>query len=308
MSDNLVAGGKLSEGDTLLKINPRDYRLRLQQQAAQVEGARFNSDVEKSRRKIAEREWELLGESIPSDESGKALALRRPHERNARAGVTSANSGLALARLNLDRTTIQAPFNALVLNESVDIGQVVGPGSRAATLVGTDHFWVRVSVPVSDLEYIKLPTQGAEGSLATVYQDAGAATTSREGKTIRLLGDVDPAGRMARLLVEVADPLGLQTPTKAGLPLLLGAFVRVEFKGKTITGTVSISRQALREGDKVWILKDGKLQIRQVEVAYRQRETVLVRGGLSEGEEVITSRVDTPVEGMAVRTVSEGSK
>ena len=51
---------------------------------------------------------------------------------------------------------------------------------------------------------------------------------------------------------------------------------------------------------------DGKLAIRDVTVARRRDETVLVSEGLAPGEAIITSRVATPVEGMRIRVDGEG--
>ena len=53
------------------------------------------------------------------------FALRRPQKRQAQAAVDAAENRLALARLDLERTVVHAPFNALVLDESVEIGQLV---------------------------------------------------------------------------------------------------------------------------------------------------------------------------------------
>ena len=259
--------------------------------------------MERSRRKIAEREWELIGDSVPTDEEGRTLALRQPHERNARAGLSAATSGLTLLQLSLSRTSIEAPFNALVMQEGVDVGQVVGPASRVATLVDTDRFHVQVNIPVEQLGWVVLPTEGAPGSKASVIQSAGEASMVREGRVVRLLGDVDPVGRMARILIAVDDPLGLKAE-RPGLPLLLGAFVNVSIEGRPIGQGASIPREALREDDRVFVAdKDGVLDIRQVEVIWRQTDTVVVKG-VAVGERVITSRLDAPVKGMAVRTES----
>lgn len=235
MNPNLVPGGRVAAGEQLLRIDARDYRAALQQQAAQVQSSEVSLSQEESRRVIAQREWALLGqERGGATDTGRELALREPQTRAAQASVQAAQAGLRRARTNLARTTVTAPFDAFVQAEAVDIGQLVGPSSQLATLVGTDHFWVRVSIPVEELAWIRFPDEsGAEGSAARVVQRVGEQSEIvRTGRVIRLYGDLDPVGRMARVLVEVDDPLGLQAAAPergdpSSLPMLLGAFVDV---------------------------------------------------------------------------------
>lgn len=308
LNPGLVAGGTLRKGEQLLKINARDYQLAIRQQQANIAQAQLNLQVEQGRGKIARREWELVGDDVPDDAEGRALALREPYKRSARASLAAAHSGLAQAQLNLSRTRIEAPFNALVLAENIDVGQVVGPGSPLATLVGTDEFWVQVSMPVEDLQWIDLPAAGQEGSLVRITQRAGASSVQRTGRVLRLLGDVDPAGRMARVIVSVKDPMDLDSG-KQRLPLLIGAFVQASIDGRALTRVTRIPRTALRRGEggaeRVWVMtSDDTLDIRTVQVALRQRDTVLLSEGVKPGEKIVTSRIDTPVQGMKLRTGS----
>jgi hypothetical protein len=145
--------------------------------------------------------------------------------------------------------------------------------------------------------------------------DAGAGVViERDGVIERLLGQVDARGRMARVLVMVEDPLGVrpkgvkgapeQGAPRATLPLLLGAFVRVKIEGSPLPDTTEIPRVALVDDHSVWLVVDDKLAAREVEVAWRNVDTVLVRG-LRPGESVVTTPLASPTEGMAVRIEGE---
>jgi len=184
----------------------------------------------------------------------------------------------------------------------------VGPSSRIATLVDSSTFWVQATVPMENLGWVSLPDgAGGLGSAATVIQRAGRERdTRRPGRVIRLLGDLDPVGRMARLLVEVADPLGNPAPTADAVPLLLGAHVAVEIEGPRLADVVAIPRIALREGNKVWIEREGILAIEQASVVWSTEERVFVRGGLQPGDNVVVSRIAAPVAGMSLRPSPAG--
>lgn len=307
-SPELVPGGRLKKGAPLVRIDARDYQLAVQQQQAAVDRAQLELELELGRKKVAEREWKLLGDSQDGDgAAGESLALRGPQLRTAKVAVEAAKSGLARTKLAVARTTVTAPFNAMVQSEQSELGQLVGPQTPLATLVGTDEFWVQVSIPVDKLAWIKVPGANAftgTGATARVTQQVGGRAVTRDGSIVRLLGDLDPTGGMARVLIEIRDPLGLTDATAGDvLPLLIGAFVEVRIAAGEIKGAVEIPRTALREGHRVFILSDdGKLAVKPVTVAWRYPETVLVTEGLSTGEQVITSRVGDAVPGMKMRT------
>lgn len=305
LNEQVIPGGLLKQGQLVARIDSRDYRLQVSQQQANLERARFEARIEASRRVVAEREWELLGKELPSDEEGRAVALRVPHERNAEANLQAAQSSLSQARNNLARTTVEAPFNAMVLQENVDKGQLVGPQTQMMTLVGTDRFFVQVNLPVDKLGTFDLPgvTPGvSQGASATLKQRIGGQAQERQARVLRLLGSLDPVGRMAQVVLEVEDPLQLNKD--GGMPLLLGAFVQVEIQGHSLENVYRLPNRALRTGDKVWTVdKEDKLVIKPVEVAWTYEEHSLVRG-LSPGDRVITGRLNTPVAGMALRTVA----
>ncbi len=312
---SMVPGGLIDEGEILLTIDARDYELAIERQRAQVARARLDLRVENGRQAIAEQEWDsMASELVMLDSADESLAKREPQVEAARAGVQAARGALETAQLSLDRTRIIAPFNAVVREEAVELGQVVGPGYRLATLVGTDLAWVEVSVSVSALANLAIPghnvAEDEEGSSATIEQKmASGASIKREGKVIRLLRELDPRGRMARLIVQVEDPMELSLEAEERqLPLLTGAFVAVRIEGKELGDVVALPREALRDGRYAWVsTADNTLAIREVKVAWREREHVLITEGLFEGDNVIVSPLAAPVEGMSLRVAERGA-
>lgn len=304
----LVPGGRISEGQPLIRIDPREYELAVKARQADVSRARLELRMEKGQREVAQREWQKFGGDQADAADGGTLALREPQVRTAQVAVQSAESALEQARLNLARTTIRAPFNALVMEENVETGQLVGPQTNVAVLVGTDRFWVQVSVPVEALASIRVPGRGGaeQGSSARVWQAADGAPIERLGEVIRVLPDLDPGGAMARLLVAIDDPVGQRADGDPELPMLLNSFVNVEVEAPPLDDVIEVPRAALREGDRVYVMDgDDQLRIRTVQIAWRRPDAVLVRDGLEDGERLITSRVPAPVEGMRLRTVAD---
>ena len=291
VNTEMVPGGRVSEGETLIWLDDRDYTAAVRQREAAVEGAVVGLQTELGQKAIAEREWNQFG-NIQTDSMGRALALREPQLRQAQAELEAARSALDLARLQVERTRITAPFDAVVRSESVDVGQIVRSGSTLANLVASDMYWIQVPVSLSDLRWLEIP-----GASAAITLDLGGNQQAEwTGRVTRVLSDVESVGMLAQLLVEVERPLDSSTQ-----PLLLGAPVNVALQGQTVTGVYELPRAALRSNDKVWLVNgDEVLDIRDVHVIYRLPETVIVRGDLPTGSLLVTSSISAPASGMHV--------
>ena len=300
LADSIVVGGRVKKGDFVAKIDGRTYDLTVRQQNSQVAKARSDLELEKGRGSVAEREWDLLGDS---KRKRSALALREPQREAAEVALESAKAALDRAKFDRGRTRVLAPFNATITRESVEVGAYMAPGAQLATLIGTDAFRVRVSLPVEDLALIEVPgLHGQQGSKARVIHELGSRTIEREGTVVRLVGELDPDSRTAQVLVQVLNPLD---PPQGELPLLPGAFVRVEIDGKQAEDVTPVPRTALSEGSRVWVVAaDNTIAPRDLSIAWSDGETVFASAGVADGEQLLVTDLPTLVKGMTVR-VSE---
>ena len=306
---NVAPGTILREGDLIFAIEDADFKLAVARATAAVAEAAAQLQLEQGRGRVAEREWELFQGELDSEQKAASLALREPQLRSRLSAVQTARANLARARLDLERTVVRSPFNAVVLSESIEIGQIVTPQSQAVTLAGTDAFWVRAAVRTDELDQLRVPgLHGAAlGSRALVRLDRENDDVLT-GRIVRLLGDLDTAGRMARVLVEVADPLALESGAgsagRRGL-LLLDSYVDLMLEGAVVRDLFELPREWLHEGRNLRMYSEGRLELRPVEVAWRFEDSVCIDSGLHEGEMVVTSRLATPIEGMKLRRVDD---
>jgi RND family efflux transporter MFP subunit len=304
----MVPGGHAAAGALLARIDSRDYEFALRQRRADVAQAEQVLLLEEGQQEIARREYELLAPEV--DSVSAALVLRRPQLASARSALDASRAALERAELDLDRTRVLAPFNCLVLSKHVDRGTLVNANTPIATLIGTDCFWIEVTVPQEKLRWIAIPgkTDGP-GSRVRIHQStAWKPGLWREGRVLRLLADLEPRGRMARLLVEVDDPLALRPEHQGAPPLLVNAFVAVEILGREINDVVRVPRQYVHQGSTVWLRgPDGRLEIRTVTPVHVGEEEILVAAGLEGGELLVTSEIAAPVAGMPLRVSGEAS-
>ncbi|MBW2186809.1 MAG: HlyD family efflux transporter periplasmic adaptor subunit [Deltaproteobacteria bacterium] len=291
----------------VLHIDPRDYQLEITRQQATLKKAQAALALEQGQQGVAQHEWQMFLRNNESVSESAALALREPYLRQAEAEVSSAQAGLGQAQLALERTVIQLPFDALVLSKEVDLGAQLVAQGVVATLAATDTFWLEVSIPVAQLPWLELP--GVNSSVGAQAQvTTPSLTHPRIGRVVRLLGNLEEGGRMARLLIAINDPLDKSKPLGQRQPLLLGDYVDVMLNGRDLNDVVVLSRNAVHDGNRVWVAQaDNTLTIRTVEILWKDRTKIYIGGdgdggdGLQSGDQVIVSDLSAAVEGMAIR-------
>ncbi|MBN2311175.1 MAG: efflux RND transporter periplasmic adaptor subunit [Candidatus Hydrogenedentes bacterium] len=296
-----MEGGLVAAGETLVEIDPRDYELALAVSQTQVEQAEADLKVEQGQQEVAQHEWELLDMKDKASELDQELALRKPYLRQMRAAVDAAQAQARQARLNLERTKVKAPFNAIIKSADVRVGDVAGTQTQLASLIGTDTYWIQVGVAVDDLKWIEFAHEGgAAGSLARIASDSGGV---REGRVLKLLSDLEEGGLLAQILIPVKDPVRLAADGNGPVPLLLGEVVTVAIEGRRLDDVFALPRTALREGADVWLVDaESRLAMVQPEVVWRGDEEVLCRG-LAPGASIIVSDLAGPVEGMKLQVI-----
>ena len=303
----LTEGGMLAKGTKILQVDPKDYELALHQKRRALADAEYAYKLEQGHQDVARQEWNLLYGDKPMDEGESDLALRKPHLEKVKVEIEAARAELEQAEINLKRSTLTAPFNALVLNSYVELGSQVSSQKRLADLVGTDNYWVQVSLPLDRLKWIQVPNgEQAEGSVVKIFY---RTDNVKIGRVIRLLPDLSKEGRMARLLIEVNDPLDLQAKNEKQPMLLIGEYVRVSIEGEELQNVFQVPRSALHNDSEVWIFnEEGKLSIRPVKTIWRDRGSVVVSDGFKSGENLVISDIAAPVAGMDLRIEQPGKK
>jgi RND family efflux transporter MFP subunit len=298
---SVIPGGFVSAGQILYRVDSRDYETIVKQRESEFAKAYLDLKLETGNQTVAQQEYRLLEEIIQQEDI--ELVLRKPHLHSACQSLQAAQAALDKAKLDVERCSIRAPFNATIKSRYADIGARVSPSTSLAELTGTDEYWIEVMVPMIQLSWVDIPYSHEQtGSAVRIYNSAAwGDEIYREGRVVRLLGQLEKEGLLARLLVSVQDPLHLQRPDSLP-PLLIGSYVRVEIIGRQMDNVIALSRAFLREGNSVWIMdENNQLKIRGVTIAYSNRETVFITEGLQSGEKVVTTMISTPVDGLPLR-------
>ncbi len=295
ISPNFVTGGFFKKGEMLLQIEKDDYEIALSRAKAQLLAR--SVDYQKAMRQadIARKDWDSVMNTILKDPSlvPDQLTLYIPQLKAAKAALDSAKADVKLAKLNLSRTTIRAPFNGRVLTKEADIGQFVTAGKPVATIFGTDVLDVIVPLTDGDAALFDLPCK------AKVITGEGNNIHQYPATAVRREGALDPGSRMNHIVVQVQHPFSYP------VPLENGAFATVSFIGRKME-TVRLTPRVERDG-KVWVVVQNRLKILPVQVIYRSSNAVFVTG-IPDGSTVITSSLFAVSDGMKIRILKETAK
>lgn len=308
VSDAFVAGGFFRKGDVLLQIDPSDYEAALMRAEAELAAARATLAQEVARADQAKKDWDSLERSgEPS-----ALVLRRPYVEEARARVQAAEAEVAMARRDLERTTIRAPYDGLMREKAADVGQYVAVGTRLGAAFAVDYAEIRLPLSAGQRSRIELPPASADGTMAGPPVRLSTTTDGVEltwqARIVRSEGVVDPESRMVYLVAQIQDPYRRREGNARNPePLEIGTFVSAEIQGRTLANVYPVPRAALTADDGLlYVDAEDRLRIRAVDVLWGDRKSAYVRADLEPPVRVVTSALEAPVDGMAVRLEGAG--
>ena len=295
LSQSLVSGGFFKEDEVLLRIDPLDYEIALEQASAQVQ--RATSELATARKNY-ERQRNLSKRQSTSesleDDARNRLQIAEAAQREARARLASAER-------DLERTVVRAPYDGRVRTEQVDLGQFLNRGSRLARLYAIDVAEVRLPIRDDELAFLNISLRDGSAweKRPSVSLSAEFAGTVHRwaGEIVRTEGELDPKTRMIRLVASVADPYRAGTT-----PLPVGLFVDAVITGGVQPNIVRLPRAAMVSPSEVYIVDSSERLVRRaVNVLRSEGDFVYINDGLSEGDRVCLSRLATAMPGMKVR-------
>ena len=312
---DFVNGGFFKAGQPLVIIEQCDYELAVQSAEAEVARAQVQLDQETAEAAVARQEWQQIhGSTKPTS----SLVLREPQIRQAQAQLNAARALLSTAKLNLDRTVISMPFDGRVVEKTVDTGQYLVTGQPIGVVYGTDAVEIVVPLEDKELQWFDVPdgfsnngnsAPPADGPDALVKDEFAGGHHTWKGKVVRTEGRIDAVSRMVNIVVEVEKPFEFSK----GIPALVpGMFVEIEIKGKHFENITRIGRYTVRNGDEVWVVRDGKLNIVKTEIIRSDKNYAYVASGLKDGDVIVVSPLDVVTDGMRIRaeikSAGEGSE
>lgn len=295
VNPQLRPGGSIKKGEVMAKLDTSDASLSLKIAEEELNRSRLSLEQEKGRSASALIEWEL--QKVSTDESGR-LAKREPQLAQAKSAMISAEAKVAMAKLQLDRCQVKAPYDLIVMEKVSEIGEQVSTGKSLARVISSEKIWLRALLPMSDSKW--LAWNQKKGNWGQAILEPSEGIDSLEGSVIEKEPIVDSSGRMMKLLVE----FNLDSKTDRLPPL--GSFVKAFITGKTISPVYVIPRSAWRRGEELWLLEEGMVSIKNVTPIFSgPNEIFIASKDLPENPILISSRLGKVSNGLKVRTADQ---
>ncbi len=348
VSPDFVRGGTLAAGDVMVRIAEEEYRLAIAQAEAEIESAAAeleqtvlsrdtltrSLDIETRSLAIAERDLKrqqdlaerntVAAATVETEESAvlaqrarvqdleNQLALLPSSIRALEQRQAVAEATLDIARLDLERTVIEAPFDGRVAAADVEVSQYVGVGTALGSLDGIATAEIDVQIPPQQMAgfvgfafgALEAPAGRAVGQ---VPPSAGLGATVRVGfpltgegwdADVRRISDtVDPETRSIGVIVAVDRPYEQAIPGVRP-PLIKGMFTEVELFAPAVPDVILLPRDAVRNGKVMIADGEDRLAFREVTVAYSYQDVAVIGDGIEAGERVVISDPTPAIEGM----------
>ncbi|MGJ8695215.1 MAG: efflux RND transporter periplasmic adaptor subunit [Verrucomicrobiaceae bacterium] len=281
-------GGRFETGEVILRVDEVNYRAAVAQAQADLADARLMLKQETARGEQAARDWQKIGGGKPASE----MVLRVPYLESAKARVASAQAMVEKALEDLDRTRIRAPFDCRVREATLDLGATVMPGTRLGMVYGTEGFEVRLPFSLTDFAVLD------EKARIVLSAKLGGETLEWPGRIVRREGEIDRASLSAYIIAEILE--NEEAPEQFRLPPP-GMFLQARVSGVSLDGVIEIPRSAVRGRDRIAVVNDeGQLEFRTLTIVRSNADSVYVTGGVEDGERVIMTKMEMPVEGMTL--------
>jgi HlyD family secretion protein len=296
-------GSRVRKGEVLLRIDDSLQQAQLHVAEGDLAAARAQRDQACLAADRAEREREriarLAGEGIVSTDVLDQMASQAQGAeaacRAARATVTRAESAVTLARETVAKTVLLAPFDGIVADTFIEVGEWTSPSPPALPIPPVldliDTRSIYVSAPMDEVDSARIH----EGQPARVTVDShpGRHFPAHVVEVAPYVLDRLEQNRTVEIELELDD-------AQQALTLLPGTSADAEVILSAREDALRVPTSSLLEGGKVLVLEEGRLVERALETGLRNWDFTEVTGGLRPGERVVVS-LDRPEVKAGVR-------
>ncbi|MCW8908204.1 MAG: efflux RND transporter periplasmic adaptor subunit [Sedimenticola sp.] len=266
-----------------------------------------------SRSDVESQERSVLAQQQSVQAQVNTLNLFPSQKALLEAQLARLDAALAAARRNLENTRIHLPFSGRIAAVNVEQEQYVREGEVLATADDLQQAEIEIQVPIDQMSSLvsgrgPVDIVGLDPDTALQKIGLSAHVTLQENGLLaewparfaRMSDTLDPETRTVGVIVEVDQPYaGVQPGTRP--PLVKGLFVKVTLAGQPLPERIVVPRIALDQNRIYVVNAEQRLEVREVSVALRQPEFVVIDKGLEAGERVVISDLLPAIEGMLLQ-------
>ena len=279
-------GAHARRGETLLLLDASTAETQMVAARRDLDAAHAAAEAASSNATLARQQYDRIASLFKSgvvsqgemDQSKSALASAVAARDGAEARDLGARSAVRQAQNELDHLRVLAPFDGIVSQRMVEVGESVIPGQPVLELVSLDHLYV--SAPLDEIDIGRV----REGLPARVTLDPyrGRMWQGVLTRVSPVVNDIKEQNRTLDVEVELKPDPGAPQPKP-------GTSADVEIVLDRREDVLRVPTNSVIEGKRVLVLEGGKAVAKPVRIGLKNWDWSEVTEGLREGEAVITS-------------------
>jgi RND family efflux transporter MFP subunit len=312
---NVSEGSRVNKGDVIARLDNADYAAAVGEAEATLASAKATLIETQSDRDQLQREYLRVRDihaqnpnlvspqEVENAESKARQGDARVSAQSAR--VDAAQAALRVAQANLENTYIRAPFSGTVLRKEAEVGEVVAPSvggglTRGAVVTMADLATLEVEVDVNEAYIARIHSNQPARITLDAYPD-----TSFRGNVRQIIPTADRQRATVQVKVAILDrDPRILTEMGAKVEFLEPAQAARGTGQAALQPRILVPAEAVRsDGGRsvVWIVRNGRLQSRDVDAGPVSGNFREIRSGLSGGEQLLVGGIETPKEGQRVK-------
>lgn len=289
-------GQTVKAGELLAEIDPAPYQVKLQQAEGALQETR--AQLKNAQDDLSLYERLVTNNSIARQQYDKQKAL----VEQLQGALKSQAAQVEDARLQLSYTRITAPIAGRTGLRNLDVGNLVNANDSngLVTITQTQPIAVVFTIPENQLIPVRQAFAAATANnqhLAVEAWDRSEQNLLANGELTTLDNQIDTATGTLRLKAQFAN---------ADDGLFPNQFINARLHLQTLDGAVTIPADAVQYGSKgtyVYLIDDGKAQMRPIKLGALEADRIAVLEGLNEGEQVVLEGIDRLWPGKDVKVM-----
>ena len=281
-------GALVKKGDVLMRLDPQDMKLAETQARATLRAAETERDLANAdyKRHVNLRSQNFVSQAV--------LDAKQSALKAAQANVEAARAGLRGQSNQANYTSLSADVDGVVTAIEAEVGQVVQAGSPVARVARTDEKEVVIGIPEDKVELLR------KAGAVTVRLWANADQTI-PGKIREVSPVADPASRTYTVKVSIPARQDVRLGMTATVELVAGANDGKDGATLRVPLTALVQNKGATG---VWVVEGGAVKLVNVQVAGQVDNDVLLAGGVTAGQQIVTAGVNQLKPGQKVRILT----
>jgi RND family efflux transporter MFP subunit len=189
--------------------------------------------------------------------------------------------------IQLEKHFFIASFNGSIISTELHAGSTARVGTRLGEIISLDNLEIEVPLPIQDIEWIdrNKPVKFSSADMSGTWY----------GRVIRIGKNIDTRTQTVQVFVDVNN--------SKNSGLFNGVFLKAVIPGRKIEHAMTIPRKLIYNDQYVYLVNNGQLEYRKIDIARRELNSVIINGGLVINDTLVTEVLQGVAEGMPAEPI-----